>query len=148
MAKQILEKDQWGRNVVYLAEYKTTTYSNKCIFSNLDSAIFFVVTGLGGDVNWSTFPKIDEKEKYPYEERDGNNPSRDPIFIVKRPSLHNSDIEIKGSVTKTAAMSEWTVGNGIAVAAKKFFAEATGRDVVVLAGEGDRLHGTVTKEKL
>jgi len=42
-------------------------------------------------------------------------------------------------------MSNWSVGNRIAVASKKYFADATGKDIVVLSGEGSTLSATVKK---
>jgi hypothetical protein len=139
-----LEKDEWGRSEVYLANYSGPAPfgGSSCVFTNLNSALFFIVSGLGSSIDWATFP--DPTKTYPYEERNGSDKNLNPIFVVKRKSLYD-EVEIIGSVQKIAVMSNWSVGNRIAVASKKYFADATGKDIVVLSGEGSTLSATVKK---
>src|ERR1039457_4832604 len=142
MTRQKLEQDQWGRNEIYLAEYKNVSYGGHFIFASLDAAIFYVISGLGNSVDCSKFP--DPIKNYPDEDRNGTNKDRTPRFIVKQFNSRGV-AEVSGSVTKTAVMGAWIVGNGIAEASKKYFEQATGRDVVELSGIGDKLQGKVGK---
>jgi hypothetical protein len=134
-----VERDEWGRPVVYLAEYHNLIYGGQCLFTSAEAAIFFVVTGLGVDVDWSSFPN--PSLRYPNEERNGNeDPQLNLLFRVDRKVI---DKRVWGKVTRAAAMDEWTVGNGIAESSKTTFFQATGKDLVRLKGEGDRLQGKV-----
>jgi hypothetical protein len=134
-----VERDEWGRPVVYLAEYHDAIYGGQCLFTSADAAIFFVVTGLASHVDWSSFP--DGSLRYPNEERPGNeDPQLTPLFCVDRMVAEK---HVWGKVTRTAAMDEWTVGNGIAEWGRAAFFQATGRDLVKLAGKGDHLQGRV-----
>jgi len=129
MKRQKLEKDQHGRHEIYVAQYNAPAPfgGSWCLFSNLDSAIFFVVSGLGSSVDWSNFP--DPNKKYPHEDRNGSNKTLTPVFIIKQINKKTNQ-EVNGSVTKMGLMSDWIVGNGIAEAGKKWFAQATGRDII------------------
>lgn len=134
-----LHKDKWGRHEVYLAEYNTGVYSNTCIFSRLDPAIFFVVTGLVSDIDWNNFP--DPTKKYPYEDRDASNLNLTPVFIVEQTNKNGK--KVSGRVTKFPVADQESAGNGIAVRGRDLFLSITGRDEAKLTGEGDRLSGTV-----
>jgi hypothetical protein len=142
--EQRLSRDEWGRHQCFLAEWHDPVgASSVCLFSNLDAAIFFVVSGIGPYVDWDRFP--DPMKTYPYEDRDG---TRDftPAFRIEQTiqrspqgSEWQNDKKIRGAVTKMTIADDWTVGNGIAESSKRYFAAATGRDEVHLRGEGDRL---------
>lgn len=136
-----VDHDEWGRPVLYLAQYTGATGGGStCLFTNLDAAIFFVVTGLGNDVDWSNFP--DPTRKYPYEERNGNErPRLSPSFRVERTGTYGKPVS--GTVLKMAAMEEWSVGNGIADMGRRLFSAITGRNEVVCSGTGDALSARV-----
>jgi hypothetical protein len=137
---QKLKHDEWGRNEVYFAEFGSALGGGgRCMFATLDPAIFYVVSSLGNDIDWKKFP--DPSKKYPYEDRDGSNHDLTPVFIVRQKTADGR--EVFGSVQKMAVANTWYVGNGIAVAARKQFAEATGRDVVKVSGKGAKLQGRV-----
>jgi hypothetical protein len=134
-----VERDEWGRPLVYLAEYHNAIYGGQCLFTSADAAIFFVVTGLASDVDWGSFP--DKSLRYPNEERTSNeDPQLTPLFCVERKA---GEKRVWGKVMRTAAMDEWTVSNGIAEWARVAFLQATGRDLVNLKGEGYQLQGKV-----
>jgi hypothetical protein len=136
-----LERDEWRRPECYMAEWNNGIGGSRCLFSRLDAAIFFVITGLGNYCDWNNFP--DPTKRYPYEDRDGSNHGLNPVFIVKQ--TNSSGKEISGSVIKMAIADDWTVGNGIAEMSRKLFREVTGRDPVHLKGVGDKLTATVNK---
>jgi hypothetical protein len=134
-----IEHDEWGRPVAYLAEYHNAIYGGQCLFTTPDAAIFYVVTGLASDVDWGTFPT--PNLRYPNEERNGNEDQQlTPLFVVERIV---GEKRIWGTVTRTAAMDAWTVGNGIAEWGRNAFLQATGKDLVMLSGSGDSLQGRV-----
>lgn len=147
MTRKPLLRDKWGRHECFIAEWHDPVgASSRCLFSNLDAAIFFVVTGIGSWVDWENFPSADSK--YPYEERDGNGPMvYTPTFRVDRTIEAPQPVgrqwaigkKVGGTVTKTSISDSWTVGNGIAVSSQRYFLSAVGRNKVVLQGEGDRL---------
>lgn len=146
--KQRLNRDKWGRHECFLAEWHDAIgASSRCLFSNLDAAIFFVVSGIGMYVDWERFPGA--SGLYPYEDRNG---SRDlnPIFRIEQTIDSGAEWsigkKISGTVTKMTIADDWTVGNGIAVASRSHFIYATGRDVVALDGAGDRLCGKVGRK--
>ncbi len=138
--KQKLEKDKWGRDEVYYAEFGNSVGARgRCLFSNLDAAIFYVVSELGNDIDWKKFP--DPSKEYPYEDRNGKNHRLNPIFIVNQITI-NSKL-VYGKVEKMTIANNWIVGNGIAFAAREQFFRATGRDIVEIAGDGAHLQGKV-----
>jgi hypothetical protein len=137
-----VERDEWGRPVVYLASYQNHIYGGTGVFTSQDAAIFYVITGLSawGDIDWKNFPT--PGLKYPYEDRNGNeDPQKDPLFIVVERTVKGKPVW--GKVHRISAAAEWVVGNGYAEAGRLQFFQATGRDIVELAGKGDHLHGTV-----
>jgi len=140
-----IDHDEWGRPVLYLAQYTGATGGGStCLFTNLDAAIFFVVTGLGNDIDWSNFP--DPTRKYPYEERNGNErPHLSPSFRVERTGIYGKPAH--ATVMKMAAMEEWSVGNGIAEMGRRLFRAITGRDEVVFSGKGDAISARVKGRK-
>lgn len=125
----------------YLAEWRTPNgASSQCLFTSLDPAIFFVLSGIGFDVDWDNFP--DTTKKYPYEDRTGNEKiAYSPVFRIEQ--LKGDGKTASGSVTKMGIADSWTVGNGIAEACRRWFRQATGKDAVVLSGAGDKLTGTI-----
>jgi len=140
-----LHKDEWKRPEVYFAEYETCIGSGgKCLFSRLDPAIFFVLTGLGRDIDWDNFP--DPSKKYPYEDRDASNLGLTPVFIVKQKSPLTGR-EVRGQVTKMVVSDSWTVGNGVAEYGHNLFLDVTCRPEVKLTGKGQSLSGVVKGKK-
>jgi hypothetical protein len=130
-----LHHNQFGQPECFVAEWHDSIGAgSRCLFSNLDAAIFFVVSGIGRDIDWSCFP--DPARSYPFEDRDGSNPGLNPVFCIEQG-------KVSGSVTRMAISDSWTVGNGIAEFSKQAFCAATGRNVVRLVGEGDKLTGRV-----
>lgn len=147
MKHEKLTVDQWGRQEVYVAEWQNSIGAcSRCLFSNLDAAIFFVVSGLGLLVDWDNFP--DPAKKYPYEDRNGTQRFT-PVFRVEQTCQTEGwgvGKRLTGSVTKMSIADEWTVGNGIAEISKDIFFKATGRDEVFMNGKGSNLSGRVGKE--
>jgi hypothetical protein len=80
-----VERDEWGRPVVYVAEYTSSwAGGGKAIFTNLEAAIFYVVSALGNEVDWTNFPD-NSTRKYPNEERNGQEKYRlTPTFVLDR----------------------------------------------------------------
>ena len=142
-----LKHDKYGRPIVYFAQWKNYYGAGSwCIFDNEEDAIFFVISGLGGDVDWATFPN--PNLKYPDDERNGNeSPQLTPLFQVRREvtkvAAYERSGQETGEVYRVSVASEWIVGNGIAEMSKQAFLQATGRDEVVLHGEGDKLNGRI-----
>lgn len=133
-----LPKNKWGQYECYLAQYSNGIYSNSCLFSTLEAGMFFVVTGLGSEVDWTTFPNLDLK--YPFNEADGSDLNRTPQFEVVR---EFNGRKIIGSVARRGISDDWTVGNGIAERSKVYYEQATGRDDVKISGYGQSLKAEV-----
>lgn len=104
-----IEYDEWGRPVVYLAQWKNNRSGGTAVFTRPESAIFYVMSMIGSLVDWNSFPNPDLH--YPYEERNGDNRGLNPLFVVKRMQFDGTEIE--ASVTRMGAMLDWSVGNGI-----------------------------------
>lgn len=144
--KQILHTDEWGSSEVYVADWYYDTkadwcprVSGRCLFSSLYPAIFFAITNIYGNVNWEKFP--DPTKKYPYEDRNGSDKRLTPVFKLEQTTSDGR--KIGASVEKMTVADHWIVGNGLAVEAKKFFLEATGKDLVQLSGQDQSLSGKI-----
>lgn len=132
-----LELDRWDRPLVYYATWQTAAAGNSFgIFDRLEPAIFFVVSMLGSEVDWASFP--DPSRKYPYEERNGK-PGYSPVFRVER-EAHGRPVT--GYIYQMAVARDWTAGNGIADAAKTYYHQVTGK-YAEIAGTGDSLSAKV-----
>lgn len=124
-------------NDVYLAEwFDDIGASDRCIFSRLDPAIFFVITGLQLSVDWTKFPDPAR------DERDGSNQDLSPVFIVERPALNGR--RVLGTVTKITVADSWTVGVDRAEWGEGAFVSATGRGGVKLSVDHRGLTATVS----
>lgn len=135
-----LQKDEWGRPIVYVAEWRNGGGGSSCVFSSLNPAIFFVVSGLIGLADWGRFP--DPAKRYPDNDRNGNEPiSYDPVFCIRQ--TLSDGREISGEVRRTSVAQSWTVGNGIAKSSAANYLQAVGRSDVEVSGEGDSLKAEV-----
>lgn len=77
-----LDVDKWGRLIVWMCRW--SWYDGKasgyCVYATAEEAIKDAIWNAMGNIkDWNNFPS---HGSYPYEDRDGSNPSLTPLFRV------------------------------------------------------------------
>lgn len=127
-----LTKDKCGRYEVYFAVWHNDVgASSTGIFSRLEPAIFFVVSGLGSRVSWSNLPD---------DEWGDGIKALNPVFVIDRVSP--SGRVFGGKVMKMLVADYWTVGNGGIPYDVDLLKQVAGIEAVV-SGSGSNLQAKV-----